>query len=79
MNRSHDSVRDELRALDAAGLRRALRVVEPAPAGPRAATGGRDVTVLCSNDYLGLATHPDVARAASDAALRFGAGSGAAQ
>ncbi len=30
---------------------------------------------LASNDYLGLARHPEVTRAAADAALRWGAGS----
>jgi 8-amino-7-oxononanoate synthase len=40
--------------------------------GPSARFGGRDVTMLGSNNYLGLTTHPRVRQAASDAALRFG-------
>ncbi|MGP3966278.1 8-amino-7-oxononanoate synthase [Streptomyces sp. 6N223] len=48
-----------------AGLTRALR--------PRAAA---DATLdLASNDYLGLARHPEVTAAAADAARRWGAGS----
>jgi glycine C-acetyltransferase/8-amino-7-oxononanoate synthase len=36
---------------------------------------GRPVVVLSSNDYLGLAAHPRVRRAAAEAALALGAGS----
>jgi 8-amino-7-oxononanoate synthase len=32
---------------------------------------------FCSNDYLGLATHPEVVRAFADAVMRYGVGSGA--
>ena len=39
---------------------------------------GERVTVLCSNDYLGLAADPRVGRAMAAAAERAGAGAGAA-
>ncbi|WP_126452419.1 8-amino-7-oxononanoate synthase [Sulfuriflexus mobilis] len=39
---------------------------------------GRDCLVFCSNDYLGLATHPDVKAAFIHAADHYGVGSGAA-
>ncbi|HEV7610033.1 MAG TPA: 8-amino-7-oxononanoate synthase [Steroidobacteraceae bacterium] len=32
---------------------------------------------FCSNDYLGLSTHPEVVRAFSEAAMKYGVGSGA--
>ena len=35
--------------------------------------------LLCSNDYLGLAADPRVREAAAEAALRWGAGSGASR
>lgn len=38
---------------------------------------GRDVLVLCSNNYLGLATHPKLKQAALEAIEKYGVGSGA--
>ncbi len=38
---------------------------------------GRDVLVLCANNYLGLATHPKLKLAASEAIEKYGVGSGA--
>ena len=49
------------------------------PQGPRVLLDGRAVLLLCSNNYLGLADHPRVRRAAADAALRWGAGAGASR
>jgi len=68
-----EQVLEEVRA---AGLFRQLRVIDSA-AGPRVALDGREVLLLCSNDYLGLAGHPDLRAAAARAAERWGAGAGA--
>lgn len=38
----------------------------------------RDIISFCSNDYLGLANHPQVKQAMIDAVERYGVGSGAA-
>ena len=38
---------------------------------------GRDVLVLCSNNYLGLATHPKLIQATVEAIEKYGIGSGA--
>ncbi len=38
---------------------------------------GREVIVLCSNNYLGLATHPKLKQAALEAIEKYGVGSGA--
>ena len=47
--------------------------------GPEVIVDGRRVILLCSNNYLGLADHPALARAASKAASSFGFGAGASR
>jgi 8-amino-7-oxononanoate synthase len=67
--------------LESQGLYRRRRVVQEWPAeggGTLAVVDGERRVVFCSNDYLGLAHHPAVAAALSAAAVRYGAGSGAA-
>jgi len=60
------------------GLYRRLRLVQ-SPQGSRVLLDGNDVLLLCSNDYLGLASHPRVRTAAAEAAMRWGAGAGSAR
>lgn len=67
-----------LEELRRAGLLRELRTVDSAP-GARVHLEGREVLLLCSNDYLGLAGHPSVRAAAAEAAHRWGAGAGASR
>jgi glycine C-acetyltransferase/8-amino-7-oxononanoate synthase len=69
---------EALAALRAAGLLRELREVQSAP-GPRVLLDGREVLLLCSNDYLGLAEDPRVRAAAAEAAQRWGAGAGSSR
>ncbi len=66
---------DELKEL---GLYRRMRVVG-GPQGPHVTVDGRDVLLLCSNDYLGLAADHRVREAAAEAALRWGAGCGSSR
>jgi 8-amino-7-oxononanoate synthase len=47
--------------------------------GPRVTVNGREAILLCSNNYLGLAEHPDLKQAARSALERFGVGSGASR
>jgi 8-amino-7-oxononanoate synthase len=47
------------------------------PQGTEIILDGSHVTSFCSNDYLGLAGHPDVIQAYHDGLEQFGAGSGA--
>ncbi len=48
--------------------------------GPRVLLdGGKEVIVLCSNNYLGLAEHPALRRAVRDALERYGLGMGASR
>jgi len=67
-----------LEELRNSGLYRRLRLVEGRQ-GPRITLDGREVLLLCSNDYLGLASHPRVRNAAAEAAMRWGAGAGASR
>lgn len=62
---------------EAAGLRRVVREVERAE-GVHLRIDGRDLVSFASNDYLGLAQHPEVVRAMQEAANRWGVGSTAA-
>jgi glycine C-acetyltransferase/8-amino-7-oxononanoate synthase len=73
-----DDVRAALEELRAAGLYREMRLIESGQ-GSRVMLGGREVVLLCSNDYLGLASHPAVRAAAAQAAERWGAGVGASR
>lgn len=59
------------------GLLRRLQTVEPVR-GPRVRVEGRELLGFCSNDYLGLADHPDVIAALAAGARRDGVGSTAA-
>jgi len=68
----------ELAALDAASLRRRVRPLDSGPE-TEVVLDGRRVLLLASNNYLGLATHPDVVAAAVGAARRWGAGTGSAR
>ncbi len=61
--------------LDRAHLRRRRAVVTPG-GGARLMVDGRSLLAFCSNDYLGLSTHPELIQAARDGALAFGVGSG---
>jgi 8-amino-7-oxononanoate synthase len=71
-------VGERLQELHDRGLHRSLRLVE-GPQGPRVTLGERDVLLLCSNNYLGLADHPRVREAAATAAIEWGAGAGASR
>ena len=62
-----------LAELEAKHLRRTRRVVE-AKDGPHLHVDGQPVLAFCSNDYLGLAQHPALIRAAQEAAAQYGVG-----
>ncbi len=66
----------ELAELDSQGLRRRKRLLET-PQGARVTVDGREYTAFCSNDYLGLAAHPELVEAARAGAARYGVGAGA--
>ena len=66
----------KLDALAAHSLVRKRRVTDGACA-PRQIVDGRELLAFCSNDYLGLASHPLVIEALRAGATLHGAGSGA--
>jgi glycine C-acetyltransferase/8-amino-7-oxononanoate synthase len=73
-----NEIDERLDDIRARGLYRRLRCVS-GPQGPRVLLDGKPVLLLCSNNYLGLADHPRVREAAAEAAMRYGAGSGASR
>ena len=73
-----NEIEERLADIKDRGLYRRLRLIS-GPQGPRVLLDGRPVLLLCSNNYLGLADHPRVREAAAEAAMRYGAGSGASR
>lgn len=65
----------QLDSLKQQGLFRQLRTIDGAQ-GPYVEIDGRPVLLLCSNNYLGLAGHPQLIEAAQNATARYGSGSG---
>jgi glycine C-acetyltransferase len=74
-DRFRDHVSRQLADIRAGGLYKSERVITT-PQDARIAVAGRDRPVLnlCANNYLGLAEHPDVIRAAREALERWGYG-----
>lgn len=70
------SIDRKLEAIAEQSLTRRLRVAD-SPCAPRQVVDGREMLAFCSNDYLGLASHPAVIAALQEGAERYGAGSGA--
>ena len=69
-------LQDELTALDAKGLRRHRRTLDSAQSA-HVTVDGKQYLAFCSNDYLGLANHPELVAAARNGATQYGVGSGA--
>ncbi|MGH8750727.1 MAG: 8-amino-7-oxononanoate synthase [Burkholderiales bacterium] len=70
------SLRDQLGNLEAAGLLRTRRVLQ-SPQSAHIQADGRNLISFCSNDYLGLASHPQLIQAVREGAQRYGVGAGA--
>ncbi len=66
-----------LEAIAEAGLYRSRRVIA-SPQGVNLQIDGRNVINFCSNDYLGLANHPEVISAFKNGVDQYGVGSGSA-
>lgn len=68
-------LREEYQRLVASDLDWKLRLLQ-GPSTPRCVVDGREVIMLCSNNYLSLSNHPKVKAAAAEAVRTHGAGSG---
>lgn len=68
----------DLETLRSQGLFRSMRLVHGAQSS-RVILDGREVLLLCSNNYLGLADHPVLKEAAIRAVEQYGTGSGASR
>jgi 8-amino-7-oxononanoate synthase len=68
----------ELTQLEQSRILRRIMVVDSSN-GPGVRIKGRNMLLLCSNDYLGLANHPALRQAAMQALQRYGFGSGASR
>ena len=68
-----DWITQELDNLKQAGLYNRIRTIE-SPQGAWLQVDGKKVLNFCSNNYLGLANHPDIVAAAKNATDRYGVG-----
>lgn len=69
-------IQQEIDSLKAAGLYNNIRTLN-SPQGAWLVVDGKKVLNFCSNNYLGLANHPKLVEAASNALQRYGVGPGA--
>lgn len=72
------NITDQLLELSAKGLRRTLRTIESTQ-DAYVTMNGRRLCCMCSNNYLGLANHPEVIAAVKSAVERWGWGAGASR
>ena len=68
-----NQLKAELYEIRAAGLYKGERVIDT-PQAARVSVGERSVLNMCANNYLGLASHPEVIQAARDALDEWGYG-----
>lgn len=73
-----DDLHTHLNERESDAIRRRLRPISSG-IGPRIVVDGRSILQFCSNDYLGITSHPVVTRAAEMALSRYGTGSGSAR
>ena len=67
-------IADELKQINANGLYKAERIITSPQDAIITVRGGQKVLNMCANNYLGLADHPDVIRAAQESYAKWGYG-----
>lgn len=77
MSLSAFALAEQLDTLQQQSLYRSRRIID-SPQGTELIIAGRKVLNFCSNDYLGLANHPNVIAAFKQAVDKYGVGSGSA-
>lgn len=73
---TYSALVDDLAALDEKNLRRTRRTLDT-PQSAHVTVDGKNYVAFCGNDYLGLASHPELIAAAQSGATQFGVGAGA--
>src|SRR5215471_8759629 len=68
-----DHLRAQLSQLKEIGLYKRERLIQT-PQGAAIRVGGKEVVNFCANNYLGLANHPEIVRAAHEGLDRWGYG-----
>jgi 8-amino-7-oxononanoate synthase len=74
--RALELTQEAIADLDLQLLRRKLRITQ-SPCDNNVTVENRQLKAFCSNDYLGLANHPDLVNALAEGAKKYGVGSGA--
>ena len=77
MSYAFTDLSQQLQYIATSGLYRSRRVIV-SPQGIQLNIDGRSILNFCSNDYLGLANHPDVINAFKSGVDQYGVGSGSA-
>ncbi|MEN8149597.1 MAG: aminotransferase class I/II-fold pyridoxal phosphate-dependent enzyme [Planctomycetota bacterium] len=72
----HDSIESFVDEIDRRGMAPDVRTIAAAPTETEVSIDGRTVVMFGSNNYLGLATRPEVKEAVAAAALKYGNSSG---
>jgi glycine C-acetyltransferase len=67
-------ISDQLRQINESGLYKSERIITSPQNASITVEGGQKVLNLCANNYLGLASHPDVIRAARESYDKWGYG-----
>ncbi len=72
----YSDLTEQLNVREKDGLKRHRQILQ-GPQATHVTIAGREYLAFCSNDYLGLASHPQLIQSACEGAQRYGVGAGA--